>query len=155
MGVQDRDWMWGQRKKRRSVPLYLQIAVGVALGVIASAAVIRGYQIWQLRVAAQTFQEAMRAQAAALESQRLRERQAAEQARREAIARTAARQRNEEALKRAVSEEKARKELAWENFYRKPAKCDDATGGSWTVDCANQFIRAKRDFEEKYASGRL
>ena len=52
-------------------------------------------------------------------------------------------------------EESARRELAWTRFYRKPPGCDEARGGAWTVDCANDYIRAKKRFAEQYDAGKL
>jgi hypothetical protein len=50
-----------------------------------------------------------------------------------------------------AADEVARKNTAWEKFYRRSAKCSDAG----TVDCANEFIRARRAFEVKYSAGQL
>jgi E3 ubiquitin-protein ligase DOA10 len=55
--------------------------------------------------------------------------------------------------KEAIAAEEA-KELAWKKFYTKPAHCDVAVG-STLVECGNQYIRAKREFEQKYAKGSL
>lgn len=135
--------------------LPLQIAVGVALGIIVAAAVIWGGKLLMLRLAAEAVSRSLREQAAAVEAQRNRDEEAAARARQAAIVQAAARQRTAEVQKRAVVDEKDRKEQAWARFYQKPARCDEATGGAWTMECANQFIRTKRDFEEKYAAGRL
>jgi hypothetical protein len=71
----------------------------------------------------------------------------------EAAKRRAAREREEQevAARRAEAAEAERKEQAWAKFYRKPASCNDAA----TMTCANDYIRAKRDFEKKYAKGEL
>lgn len=63
-------------------------------------------------------------------------------------------QRVEELLKRQLSNEIVRKETAWSRFYRKPAECDKAEGQAF-MDCANGYIRAKRQFEDQYAKGVL
>lgn len=47
-----------------------------------------------------------------------------------------------------------RKERAWASFYSKPAACDDIPTKATLVECANDFIRAKRRFEAWYAAGR-
>lgn len=47
-----------------------------------------------------------------------------------------------------------RKERAWASFYSKPADCDDSPPKADIVECANHFIRAKREFEQLYAAGK-
>lgn len=43
-----------------------------------------------------------------------------------------------------------RKERAWARFYKKPAACDETPPKASMVECANHFIRAKREFEQSY-----
>lgn len=71
----------------------------------------------------------------------------------EAAKRQAAREleQQEAAARRAEAAEAERKEQAWAKFYRKPASCNDAG----TMNCANDYIRAKREFERRYAKGEL
>ncbi len=47
-----------------------------------------------------------------------------------------------------------RKERAWVLFYKKPAACDESPPKASMVECANHFIRAKREFEQLYADGK-
>jgi hypothetical protein len=47
-----------------------------------------------------------------------------------------------------------RKERAWALFYRKPAACEESPPRASMVECANDFIRAKREFEQLYAEGK-
>lgn len=49
----------------------------------------------------------------------------------------------------------ARKQAAWEAFYRPAKEC--ATPKDWDtqVECGNAHIRAKRQFEERWARGEL
>ena len=47
-----------------------------------------------------------------------------------------------------------RKERAWAQFYKRPAACDDSPPKASMVECANHFIRAKREFEQSYADGK-
>lgn len=47
-----------------------------------------------------------------------------------------------------------RRERAWASFYKKPADCDDSPPKADIVECANHFIRAKREFEQLYAAGK-
>ena len=43
-----------------------------------------------------------------------------------------------------------RRDRAWARFYQRPAQCDDNPTRTTMVECANHFIRAKREFEGSY-----
>ena len=47
-----------------------------------------------------------------------------------------------------------RKERAWALFYKKPAACDEIPPKASMVECANHFIRAKREFEQLHGAGK-
>ena len=49
----------------------------------------------------------------------------------------------------------ARKERAWTKFYKKPPQCDGNPNNETMTECANDYIRSKRHFEEAYAAGKL
>lgn len=71
-----------------------------------------------------------------------------------------------QALEREIAERKAawdqraaqqaaeRKDRAWAMFYVKPPACDDNPTKTTMVECANHFIRARREFEVRYATGK-
>jgi hypothetical protein len=61
------------------------------------------------------------------------------------------RQEAEEAARKADLAEVARRERAWAKFYRKPSSCSETV----SMECANGFIRAKREFDERFARGEL
>lgn len=46
----------------------------------------------------------------------------------------------------------ARKQAAWSHYYRQPAKCENPSDFDVNVECGNAYIRAKREFEIKWAS---
>jgi len=48
----------------------------------------------------------------------------------------------------------ARKERAWTKFYKKPPQCDGNPNTETMTECANDYIRAKRQFEQAYAAGK-
>lgn len=48
-----------------------------------------------------------------------------------------------------------RKESAWRKFYQPPSICSEDKRGDFMVECANHSIRARKEFEERYATGRL
>jgi len=80
------------------------------------------------------------------------EREAREKAQREAEERHEAaykaRIAEEEAARRAFALE-ARRERDWAAYYRKPEICDQETD---SVNCANDFIRQRRAFDEQFAA---
>jgi len=49
----------------------------------------------------------------------------------------------------------ARKERAWSKFYKKPPQCDGNPNTETMTECANDYIRSKRQFEQAYAAGKL
>ena len=65
------------------------------------------------------------------------------------------RQRAREAAEQAAADAARRKERAWERFYQRPAFCNDNPTGAQMVVCANDYIRARRSFEERYSAGKL
>lgn len=140
-----------------SVPLPLQFAIAVILGVLIATAIAAAYVKWNARVTAEANARATQAeieriaierqqqieaeQRAAAERQRLaeqEERQRAEKLREE--------QRLAEESRRALLNDTERMEQAFAASYRKPPGCADAA----TLDCANHYIRAKRAFEAQY-----
>lgn len=54
-----------------------------------------------------------------------------------------------------VLDEKTRKERAWAKFYKRSAYCDNDPTNEHATQCANEFIRAQRQFREAYAAGKL
>jgi len=82
-----------------------------------------------------------------------------EDRRREEEKRTAsplARQRSviREARLGAPTESPDRKEQAWQRFYQPSENCQ-ANAGRGTIACANEYARAKMEFEKRWAEGRL
>jgi hypothetical protein len=142
--------------------LMWKIAAGVAIGIIAAALVLFFVERYRTQMA---FEEAAKllqglttgmseSNARSAEEARRREAQraAAEQ---QSRLEKAAQQRAVEDARRAAIEEAARKERAWAKFYKRPANCDNDLNQEQLVECANHHIRAKRQFEEAYAAGKL
>jgi type IV secretory pathway VirB10-like protein len=65
------------------------------------------------------------------------------------------RQRAREAAQQAALDAVRRKERAWERWYQRPAFCNENPTSAQMVECANHHIRARKEFEERYAAGRL
>lgn len=139
-----------------------KIAAGVAIGIIAAALVLflveRVRTQMAIEEAAKLFQGLTKGMqestARAAEDGRRREAQraAAEQQTRLNIA---SQQRALEDAKRAALEEATRRERAWAKFYKRAPHCDNNPNQEQLVECANQHIRAKRQFDEAYAAGKL
>jgi hypothetical protein len=142
--------------------LMWKIAAGVAIGILAAALVLllvdRIRTQMAIDEATRFFQSLTKglqdSSARTAEDARRREAQRAaadQQARRE----KAAQQRSTDDAKRAAVEEAARKERAWVKFYKRSPNCDNNPNNEQMVECANAHIRAKRQFEEAYAAGKL
>lgn len=174
MGVQDRDWYWrGEHDEKRAFRSrergWASHPVSIVLVVIVGAFVVWGIQVavieWRARVAAEQIiragNEAMRRsqiqmqqaqrEATARERHRLAAQGAARMQEAANARAIAERQQAREEARRAAADATARKDKAWASFYRKPAHCADTA----SVECANDYIRARRNFEAKYARGEL
>lgn len=140
-----------------SVPLPLQFAIAVIIGVLLATAIAAAYVRWSAR---STAEENARATAAEIEriarenQQQLeaeqraaaeRQRLAAEEERLR-IEKLREDQRLAEAARRNAMSDAERMEQAFAASYRKPPGCADAA----TLECANHYIRAKRAFEAQY-----
>lgn len=128
----------------------LKIALGVFIGALAAAFTWEGIQAVRVEYALKrASQELQRANA---DMQR-RERDAsiarAEQGRQEAAA-TAAAQRDVEARRAAELQRRAAREDAWKQFYQPSPPCRLDSG---TADCANEFMRARKRFDQSYQGG--
>ena len=58
-------------------------------------------------------------------------------------------------INRLTDGEPHSKEGALTKFYKKPAKCDGNPNNETMTECANDYIRSKRQFEVDYAAGKL
>jgi hypothetical protein len=88
--------------------------------------------------------------------QQQRQAQAEQQRAAEAVERAAKEEaeRKAEATRRAAQAAAERKERAWAMYYSRPPQCDDNPARQTMIECANQFIRAKREFEELWSAGK-
>ena len=150
------------KRRRRwdaiDVPLPLQFAIAVILGVLIATAIAAAYVKWNARVSAEANARAAQEEIdrLALERQQQLEaeqRAAAERQRvateeeRARIERLREEQRLAEESRRATLSDAERMERAFAASYRKPPGCAEAG----TLECANHYIRAKRAFEAQYA----
>jgi hypothetical protein len=116
----------------------LKIALGIALG---------GVLLWaamEYRSRYEAYQAELERQAAA---QQLELRRASEVAARARQAEWVRVERERlQAVKALAMEQKRRKEAAWNRYFKPSAECLDAS----SVECGNQYIRARREFEVQY-----
>lgn len=138
------------------------IFLAAVIGSAAAWIVVHAYLEWRTRVA---LEEVMRAGSDAMRraqeqlGHQQRESAAREQVRREQLALQEAsrlraariRQEADEAARKENLAEVARRERAWAKFHRKPQSCSETV----SMECANGFIRAKRQFDERFARGEL
>jgi len=134
------------------LPLWAHVAIGVAVGVLIANAV----QAWAVRQYLEADLQKTSDAAAAYDAN------AAERARAERAAAAMREQRrigNELATTQAADQARAdaaaeteRREQTWRKLYRPSPGC---IGSVATVECANEHMRFKRDFDEKYNAGRL
>jgi Skp family chaperone for outer membrane proteins len=140
-----------------SVPLPLQFAIAVILGVLIATAIAAAYVKWNARVTAEAnaraTQEEIERIARERQEQLEAEQRAAAERQRAAAEEERARveklreeQRLAEEARRSQLNDTQRMEEAFAASYRKPPGCADAA----TLDCANHYIRAKRAFEVQY-----
>lgn len=137
------------------VALWAHIAAGVFVGTVAANAATWAGTLWMAHLAARDAQEKI-----SLDAERRRQASEAERQQSEAQQRArqllqAQQQRDAEQRKQQVLAEAERRELAWARYYRKPFACDEAKGGVWSVECANDYIRAKANFQALYDAGKL
>jgi hypothetical protein len=50
--------------------------------------------------------------------------------------------------------EAARKEAAWKDFFKRSTRCTIESNQT-SVECVNEYIRAKRDFDQRWDAGQL
>ena len=56
---------------------------------------------------------------------------------------------------RADQELSARKDAAWERYYKPAKKCDNPPDWDTQVECGNAHMRAQREFEARWARGEI
>lgn len=58
------------------------------------------------------------------------------------------------ARQEAQAREAVRKEAAWQAYFKRSATCAIEANHT-NVDCVNEYIRARRDFDHRWESGQL
>lgn len=144
----------------------LQMAVCALVGAVIGGATV--YQIGPdpiqraLAAALSSFKQVTRSEApvAPPPSEKERQRAVAEQAQASASRDEQARQLRADQQKAsggagsAALEAAAHKERAWTRFYKRPSQCEGNPTAEAMTECANHYIRSKRQFDEAYAAGK-
>lgn len=166
---------WQMKGDRRRSPWDEPDDTGKSLGfwIFLSAALIASviaasfaYHHWAENRRAEIAAEAIRsmgeqlireeaARSAAAAARRDLERAAAAEQDRQRRLLEAQRQREAEARKRAAMDAQQRRDEAWSRFYRQPKRCTDNPTSQVMMECANEHIRKRREFEALYDAGRL
>ena len=175
MNFDDQDWEIGQGRaeEARAGTGAWKLALGVALGMVVGGALVYGLGRYQARTQAAEAPRAIERAvhsagpiAAGLPPLPASEPQVSQaasegsappskaepQAPAEAASAVLA-LREPDAAARAAQRALERKERAWAAYYKKPAPCDDNPSKDAMIECANHYIRAKRQFEQDYAGG--
>jgi len=178
MGVQDREWYWKERLRKEQLHYNPKVfrrpeTSDTALGSEPRRSIVGPLVVMAcVVVAALTFmadrhrENAMtspQSQAAkrARETQQVDAEATSESARRQQerlsafqqqearrLQEIAAQRERESSASAMAAQAEERRQTAWAKFYRPSPKCE----GSGTVECANEFIRARRKFEAQYST---
>ena len=112
----------------------LQIALGVFIGALAALFAYEAISAYRMKLAAQDAAKEMKAVAD-------RQNAAAAQAR------SRLEQQRQDAQDREQRQRQARKDAAFQRFYKPSSACQADPA---TVPCANEYMQAKKRFEDNY-----
>ena len=143
------------RSQEREETSVWKIAAGVALGILAAGVIGFFVRASMAQAALEQFKQQtekilMQQQQG---TQAARDRALAERAEQERAAAYAAAARQR--AQTAATDAAMRRERAWAKYYKRPALCDDQPSNETMMKCANDHIRAKRQFDLDYEAGRL
>lgn len=128
------------------------------VGMVIAAACLFGILSWYQRFVVQTATETVTKAASAVQKQAQdMAAQAQARAEREKTERAEAQrlQREAEASRIAtLNAEAARREASWAKFYVPSPFCKNPDNRA-TMECANEHLRAKKEFDRKWAAGEL
>jgi hypothetical protein len=128
----------------------LEIAIGVAFGVLAAniieAVAIASYARFQLQLAVKEIQDSQRHE----RDRQQRAAQAAAQIREQRESQIKFQANQQRQAQQIAQAAELKKELAWKQFYHQPAECSNMANNDTFVKCSNDYIKARRKFEESY-----
>jgi Flp pilus assembly protein TadG len=132
-----------------------KITIGVTLGILVAGVIGFFVRAWMAQaVVEQVGQQANK--------MLLQQQQAAQAARNRALAEKAEQERAaayaaaaRQRAQTAATDAAMRRERAWAKYYKRPALCDNQPSNETMMKCANEHIRAKRQFDLDYEAGKL
>ena len=144
---------------------FWKTVLAVMVGALLAGVIGYGLRMWMISQALSEMQRTISAATGQMQesARRAALQQQQAQAQRARMAQEAVERKQQEVAEQQRGLEEARhaaqmyakaKEDAWNRYYRKPAYCDKAEGPAF-VECANNYIRAKKAFEDLYAAGKL
>ena len=125
----------------------LQIALGVFIGALAALFAYEGISAYRMKLAAQDAAKEMKAAVDRQNAAAAQARNRLEQQRQQAQDQEERQRQAQQAMIAEHRERQARKDAAFQRFYKLSSACQADPA---TVPCANEYMQAKKRFEDTY-----
>lgn len=125
----------------------LQIALGVFIGALAALFAYEGISAYRMKLAAQDAAKEMKAAVDRKNAAAAQARNRLEQQRQQAQEQEERQRQAQQAMIAEHRERQARKDAAFQRFYKPSSACQADPA---TVPCANEYMQAKKRFEDTY-----
>lgn len=125
----------------------LQIALGVFIGALAALFAYEGISAYRMKLAAQDAAKEMKAAVDRQNAAAAQARNRLEQQRQQAQEQEERQRQAQQAMIAEHRERQARKDAAFQRFYKPSSACQADPA---TVPCANEYMQAKKRFEDNY-----
>jgi uncharacterized membrane protein YhiD involved in acid resistance len=125
----------------------LQIALGVFIGALAALFAYEGISAYRMKLAAQDAAKEMKAAVDRQNAAAAQARNRLEQQRQQAQEQEERQRQAQQAMIAEHRERQARKDAAFQRFYKPSSACQADPA---TVPCANEYMQAKKRFEDTY-----
>ena len=125
----------------------LQIALGVFIGALAALFAYEAISAYRMKLAAQDAAKEMKAAVDRQNAAAAQARSRLEQQRQQAQDQEERQRQAQQAMIAEHRERQARKDAAFQRFYKPSAACQADPA---TVPCANEYMQAKKRFEDTY-----
>ena len=125
----------------------LQIALGVFIGALAALFAYEAISAYRMKLAAQDAAKEMKAAVDRQNAAAAQARSRLEQQRQQAQDQEERQRQAQQAMIAEHRERQARKDAAFQRFYKPSSACQADPA---TVSCANEYMQAKKRFEDTY-----
>ena len=125
----------------------LQIALGVFIGALAALFAYEAISAYRMKLAAQDAAKEMKAAVDRQNAAAAQARNRLEQQRQQAQEQEERQRQAQQAMIAEHRERQARKDAAFQRFYKPSSACQADPA---TVPCANEYMQAKKRFEDTY-----